>query len=124
MQKDTFTFLRQLGWKGERRASWEVVGLVITENFVFRSSNADIPMLPLAVLRVGLNAGINAGQLHLWLKSERWLPKKEQHFEIEQDDVRFDQHTLTQYSLTKPRPLQYIREFLPMTVKEFAEPGA
>lgn len=119
VQKHTVRFLRHLGWKGSTRANWEVVGLVITENFVFRSSNADIPMVPVAVLRVGLNAGMNARQLHLWLKSERWLPKKGQHFGIKQDDVRFDHHTLTHYSLTNPRPLQYIREFLPARAKEF-----
>jgi hypothetical protein len=123
LKKDTVTFLRRLGWKGGRPASWEVVGFVITENFVFRSSNADIPMLPLDVLRVGLTAGINAQQLYLWLKSEKWLPRKGQHFDIAQDDVRFDRYTLTQYSLAKPRPLQYIREFLPATVKECVEPG-
>jgi hypothetical protein len=119
VKKDTLTFLRRLGWKGSRPASWEVVGFVITENFGFRSSNADIPMLPLDVLRVGLTAGINAQQLHLWLKSERWLPRKGEHFHIVQDDVRFDLYTLSQYSLANPRPLQYIREFLPTTVKEF-----
>jgi hypothetical protein len=121
VKNDAFRFLRQLGWKNGRPARWEVVGFVITENFVFRSSNADIPMLPLAVLRVGLTAGINAQQLYLWLKSERWLPKKDQHFGIVQNEVRFDRYTVTQYSLTKPRPLQYIREFLPATVKEFVE---
>ena len=124
VKNNTPTLLRRLGWKGGKPATWEVVGLVITENFVFRSSDTDIPMLPMAVLRVGLNSGMNARQLHRWLKSEKWLPKKGQHFEIGPDQVQFGPHMLGQYGLTNLRPLEYIREFLPTTVKEFIEPKA
>jgi hypothetical protein len=124
VKKNTVKFLRHLRWKGDSWGTWEVVGLVITENFVLRSSHTDIPVLPLAVLLVGLNAGMDVRQLLLWVKSEKWLPKKGRHFDIVATEVRFNQHALRQYGVTKPRPLEYMTEFLPTSAKEVMEPSA
>jgi hypothetical protein len=124
VKENTVKFLRHLRWKGDSSGAWEVVGLVITENFVIRSSHTDIPVLPLAVLRVGLNAGMDLRQLYLWVKSEKWLPKKGRHFDIVATEVQFNQHALRQNGVTKPRPLEYMTEFLPTSAKEFMEPSA
>ena len=121
VKKNILAFLRHLRWKGNSSGIWEVIGVVISENFVFRSSDTNIPVLPPAVLRVGLNAGMNLRQLHLWLKSDKWLPKKGLHFDIEATEVRFNQHTLGQNGVTKPRPLEYMTGFLPTSAKEFME---
>jgi len=114
------TFLRLLGWKGSiTPMAWEIFGFVVTENFVFRSANMDIPMVPLAVLRLGLEAGLDAKRLYSWLRSESWLPKKGQHFEIAEEKMRFGRFSITQDSVSNPRPFKYMREFLPGTLKDF-----
>jgi hypothetical protein len=124
INENTVKFLRHLRWKGYSSGTWEVVGLVITENFVVRSSNTDIPVFPLAVLRAGLDAGMDVRQLYLWAKSERWLPKEGRHFDVIPTEVRFKKHALRQHGVTKLRSLEYVTEFLPKSASEFMEPNA
>ena len=120
LKKDTVSFLRQLRCIAAAER-WNVVGFVVTKNFVFRSFNAEIPMLPLEVLRAGFNERLNAQELHTWLKSESWLPQENEHFEVVREQFEFGSYTLDHVGIKKPRPLKYLREFLPTSAKSFLE---
>jgi hypothetical protein len=118
VKKDVASFLRQLRCSAVAD-HWNVAGFVVTKNFVLRSSNVEIPMLPMEVLRAGLSGRFNAQELHTWLKSESWLPQENEHFEVVCEESGFGSYTVDHRGINKPRPLKYLREFLPTSAMRF-----
>lgn len=61
------------------------------------SKSAEIPIVTLPILKLGLEYTSNICSLHSWLKAKDWLPQLGEHFSIEDEKL-----SLMRYSLYRP----------------------
>ncbi len=118
VRSDTKLFLRHLRCDASID-KWNILGFVVTENFVMRSPNPNIPIVSKEVLEAGLNNHVNAERLHQWLSSETWLPREKEHFETMCEGTTFGSYTLERIGVGTARPAKYLKSFLPQNAAEF-----
>jgi hypothetical protein len=67
---------------------WNVVGVVIIENFGgARSANHEIPIMPFGVFEIGMLCVPSLLHFATWSRSLAWLPQQGVHFEIHTEEV-------------------------------------
>ncbi|MCG7872676.1 MAG: hypothetical protein JAZ11_11300 [Candidatus Thiodiazotropha lotti] len=97
--------------------SWNVVGVVVIENFGgTRSSKAKLPIMTSALFELGVLNATSLEQFGEWSQSLVWLPQEGLHFEVKPYETAILGRTLNSFAMERLQTRRDYREFVLSTI--------